>query len=237
VAGVRQGVTEVRLGEFPGAPVAMTTMLAFFGPSQAVSIGPFCDVKDMAACAACHRSMSTILKSDSVWRHMLICHWRTTFDCLASLQADPISAEVIVSRLADAALREVFVSLRKALSSPFVLEPRARLLLEIHELLEWDRHLKRFLLHRTAAVLAEAINDSEVLERVRAEMALPALELVSLQAMMGDGRASLPHLEEDVRWSVSAESELRLLMDKRLQQRRTWWQRQREYLLQEAEWQ
>lgn len=169
---------------------------------------------------------------------MLICHWRTTFDCLASVQAVPIPAEVVVSGLADAELKEVFLSLRKALSSPFVLEPRNRLQLEIHELLEWDRHSKRFLQHRCAAVLAEAINDSEVLERLRAEMALPALELVSLQAMMGDGRAPrLPQLQEEVRWSESAESELRLLMDKRLQQRRTWWQRQREYLLQETEWQ
>jgi hypothetical protein len=154
------------------------------------------------------------------------------------MQADPLPAEVLVSGLADESLKEVFVSLRKALTSPFVLDSRARLLLEIHELLEWDRHLKRFLQHRCAAVLAKAINDSEVLKRVRAEMALPALELVSLQAMMGDGRAPrLPVLEEEVRWSESAESELRLLMDKRLQQRRTWWQRQREYLLQETEWQ
>lgn len=213
-------------------------MLSFFGPAQAVSIGPFCDVKDLAACAACHRTMSMSLKSDSVWRHMLTCHWRTTFDCLASMQAVPSPVEVLVSALAGDGLREVFISLRRALSSPFALEPRARLQLEIHELLEWDRHLKRFLQHRCAAVLAEAIHDSEVLDRVRAEMALPALELVSLQAMMGDGRAPrLPHLEEEVHWSDSAESELRLLMDKRLQQRRTWWQRQREYLLQETEWQ
>lgn len=214
-------------------------MIAFFGPAQAVAISPFCALEDVTAWAPAHRATASALSADAIWRQMLVAHFRPAFAQLAGLQAAPPPPETLAARLPAEALREVYVSLRKTLaSSPFVLEPRSRLQLEIHELLEWDRHKKVFSLHQQAACLAAAVEDAEAVERLRAGMAPAALELVSLQTMMGGGGATrLAQLEEEMRWGESAEAELRQLMDKRLQQRRTWWQRQREHLLQDLEWQ
>merc|ERR1719261_1065684 len=158
--------------------------------------------------------------------------------------------EKLAAKLHGQKVKEAYVSLRKASSTcPFVLEPRARLRLEIHELREWDRHKKHFLEQQQAVRLAEAFSKnaqkSDALnqhedwslkkEQLRTEMVPSALELVSLQTIMRDSRPiQLPQLEE-VNWGQSAEVDLRNLMDKRLQQRRTWWQRQRDYLLQGLE--
>lgn len=214
-------------------------MIALFGPAQAVTISPFCTLEDVIAWVPAHRTTASALNADAVWRQMLVAHFRPAFGQLTGLQASPPPPETLAAKLTTDALREVYVSLQKAVSGcPFVLEPRSRLLLEIHELLEWDRHKKAYLLQQQAASLAAAVEDAEAVERLRAGMAPVALELISLQTMMGGGGATrLSQLGEEVRWGESAEADLRQLMDKRLQQRRTWWQRQREYLLQDLEWQ
>lgn len=230
-------------------------MLAFLGPAQAVAISPFCTLEDLTSWTTADKSTFSAFDADAVWRQMLISHFHSAFTCLRCLEETPneettSTPEKLAAKLRGQNVKEVYISLRKASSHcPFVLEPRARLLLEIHELLEWDRHRKRFLEQQQAVRLAEAFSKnaqksgalnqhedwSVKKEQLRIEMVPAALELVSLQTMMGDSRpVQLPQLEE-VNWGQSAELDLRNLMDKRLQQRRTWWQRQRDYLLQGLE--
>lgn len=212
-------------------------MIAFLGPVQALAISPFCTLEDVTAWVPADRITLSVFAADAVWRQLLISHFRSAFTCLVGHQESPPTPERLTAKLPGRELREVYAALQKSsLSCPFILEPRARLLLEIHELREWDRHLKQFLLQRQAACLAALFKDLEALERLRIEMAPPALELVSLQNMMGNGGAfgiRLSQLENEVRWSESADTDLRRLIEKRIQQRRAWWQGQRDYLLQD----
>lgn len=209
-------------------------MIASLGPAQAVAISPFCTLKDITNWAPVHRITFSALEADVVWRTLLVSHFQPVFNCLVGLQESSSPPEKLAAELPGEALKEAYLKLQKTLSEcPFALMSRDRLLLEIHELREWDRHRKQFLLKQQTARLAAALGDSEAVERLRVEMAPPALELVSLQTMMGDGRAIRLSQLQEVQWSQSAEKDLRQLMDKRLQQRRTWWQRQREYLLQD----
>lgn len=230
-------------------------MLAFLGPAQAVAISPFCTLEDLTAWTTADKSTFSAFDYDAVWRQMLISHFHSAFTCLRCSEEAPNEEttsmpEKLAAKLRGQMVKEAYVSLRKASSNcPFVLEPRARLRLEIHELREWDRHRKRFLEKQQAARLAEAfskhaqksgaLNHHEdwltKTAQLRTEMVPSALELVSLQTIMGDSRPiQLPMLEE-VNWGQSADVDLRSLMDKRLQQRQTWWQRQRDYLLQGLE--
>jgi len=204
-----------------------------FGEVQAVATSTFLMVEDVSAWSRTHTAMSSVLSTDAVWRQMLISHFHPAFTYLGGLKETP-PPEKLAASLCGETLKEVYAKLQKSSTScPFVLQPRARLLLEIHELREWDRLRKAFVLQRQAARLAAAFSDVEAVEKLRLEMAPSVLELVSLQTMMNDGRtaATLPQLEE-VSWSPSTESELGRLMEKRLQQRRVWLQKQREYLLQ-----
>lgn len=209
-------------------------MLAFLGPAQAVAISPFCTLEDVTAWSSVHSTTKEVLEADAVWRQLLITHFQSVFNCLGTLKEGSAAPERLAAQLCHKQeLKEVYLALRKTASAcPFVLEPRARLLLEIHELLEWDRHKRRFVEHQQASRLAEAFSDWEAVEKLQVALVPPALELVSLQTMMGNSRpVRLPQLEK-IHWGETAEADLRKLMEKRLQQRRTWWQRQREYLLQ-----
>jgi len=209
-------------------------MISFLGPAEAVTIAPFCTVEDIAAWVPTHRVIESALIADSVWRQLLASHFCAAFNHLSQSQDVPSSPEKMAAQLPESNLRQVYMSLRKASSTcPFVLQPRARLQLEIHELREWDRHRKLFLLQRQAARLAEAFSNAQALDRLRVEMGPPALELVSLHTMMSEGRSMQLSQIEEVAWDVSAEASLRQLMEKRIQQRRSWWQRQRDFLMQD----
>jgi len=211
-------------------------MIAFLGPAQAVNISPFCTLEDITAWSQAHCVTRSVLAADAVWRQLLISHFHAAFTCLGATKESPPAVERLAADLPEKALRQVYVALRNTLSCcPFVLQPRARLVLEIHELREWDRHRKRFEMTQQALRLASTFADTEAMERLRIQMAPLALELVSLQAMMGDARAiQLPQIK-DVRWGASAEIDLRTLVEKRLQHRKAWWQKQRDYLIQDLE--
>lgn len=209
-------------------------MLAFLGPAQAVGISPFCTLEDLTAWAPTDSTTLSLLGADAVWRQLLVFHFHTAFSRLGNLQERSTTPEKLATQLpARQQLRRVYVALSKTSSDcPFLLKPRARLLLEIHELREWDCHRKQFVEQQQALRLAEILSDSKAAEQLRTDAAPAALELVSLQHMMGDNQpVQLPQLEE-VHWGQSAEADLRRLMEQRLQQRKKWWQRQREYLLQ-----
>lgn len=214
-------------------------MIAFLGPAQAVVISPFCTLEDISAWSQAQRVTRSVLDADAVWRQLLISHFNAAFTCLGATKESPPAVERLAADLPEQALRQVYVAMRNSLScSPFVLQPRARLVLEIHELREWDRHRKRFEMNQQALRLASTFADNEAMERLRLQMTPLALELVSLQAMMGDARAArsiqLPQIR-DVRWGESAETDLRILVERRLQHRKAWWQKQRDYLIQDLE--
>jgi hypothetical protein len=209
-------------------------MLAFLGPAQAVGISPFCTLEDVTAWAATDSTTLSLLVADAVWRQMLASHFHSAFARLSILQERSTTAEKLAVQLPPPQqLREVYATLqRRSSECPFVLTSRARLLLEIHELREWDRYRKQFVEQQQALRLAELLADSKAAEQLRRDAAPTALELVSLQNMMSDNQpGQLPQLE-DVQWGRLAEEDLRSLVEQRLQQRKKWWQRQREYLLQ-----
>mmetsp|Transcript_31586 Transcript_31586/g.71798 ORF Transcript_31586/g.71798 Transcript_31586/m.71798 type:complete len:213 (-) Transcript_31586:164-802(-) len=211
-------------------------MIAFLGPAQAMSIVPFCTDGDLAAWAGTHPAVQVVVTDDAVWRQMLSVHYRPPLELLGQLAPSPERPEALVAQLPEDAPRQVYQILRKTSPQPFILEPRSRLLLEIHELREWDKHQRQFTVQRQAECIASSLGRTEAAEDLRRSMAPEALELVSLQVMMGGGGA--PRLLElsGVEWTPSVDVQLRLLMEKRSQRRRMWWQRQREYLLQDLEW-
>lgn len=228
-------------------------MIAFLGPAQAVAIAPFCTDRDLAAWAGTHKAVRAVLMADAVWRQLLAAHFRPALECVSSLAAPAVGStaaaetgsplvarseapEALVARLPQGVPVQVYAEMRKTSSHPFMLEPRARLLLEIHELREWDRHQRQLVVHRQASCVAIALGRDQVVDRLRAAMAPGTLELVSLQAMMGGGGAERLLELSGLHRAPSMDAELRQLMEKRLQRRRTWWQRQREYLLQDLEW-
>lgn len=210
-------------------------MVSFLGPAEAVAISPFCSVEDIFSWAQVDSTTLSALSADAVWRQLLVSHFVSAFTHYRDLNEDQSpQLEKLAVQLPEATLRQVYITLQKVSSdSPFVLHPRSRLALEIHELREWDCHLKLFLMQQQAARLAEALGDLQALNLLRVDMAGPALELISLHTMMQSGRQIHMSNLDEVRWSQSAEADLRQLMDRRLQKRRIWWQKQREFLLQD----
>jgi len=216
-------------------------MNAFLGPAQALAVVPFCTDGDVVAWLGTQRAVQMALTVDPVWRVMLVVHFRRPLELLGGLSKPPESPEAVAAAVPQDAPKQVYALLRKTSAQPFVLEPRARLLLEIHEIREWDRHQRQFTLQRQAECLARALGRVEAAEQLCHVMAPEVLELISLQVMMGSGKAS--RLQEvrlrkelsGVRWSPNVNEELRQLMEKRSQRRRMWWQRQHDYLLQDLE--
>lgn len=210
-------------------------MIAFLGPAQAVAISPFCTLQDITAWSRVDRNAVEALGADAVWRQLLVSHFPSAFGCLGDLKELSPPPERLAAQLPGRALRELYASLCKVASNcPFTLDSKSRLQLEIPELREWDRHRNQFLMLQQAGGLAAAFADMEAADQLRTKMGPPALELISLQTMMGNGQVAVQLAQlEDVRWSQSAETDLRQLMEKRLKLRRSWWQKQREYLLQD----
>jgi len=155
---------------------------------------------------------------------------------------------------------ELYGALRCITAAPFVLEPRARLLLEIHELREFDKHQRLFLLKRQAKCMAHALGHSAAEALLQDAMVPEAMELAALQAMLSPLTTAAPVAalapagglgigtspispgaqqrlaEAGVAWNAGVELQLRRLLEQRSKLRRQWWQRQREYLLQDLEW-
>lgn len=211
----------------------MANMMAFVGPAQVMCISPFCNLADVTAWSAVDSSTLSAVSEDVVWRQLLAFHFEPAFSCLG-----PTPAERFAAELPGQALKQLYMALGKTVSMcPFALPPRSRLLLEIHELKEWDLQKKQFLRCQQAALLAAALKKIEAEDRLRFEMASPALELVSLQSMMGNGQLACNFSQlPEVQWGSSAETDLRQLTRKRIQSRKNWRRQQRDFLLQDLTW-
>lgn len=213
-------------------------MIAFFGPSQAIALSVHLTDTDVLAMSSTHRAVATTLNMDHVWRQMLAAHFEQAFACLTSLQAGTSEdAWTFVSRLPKDAARKMYPVMRGTSAGPFILEPRARLKLEINEVREWDKHQRSLIVFRQAKLLADALALGDLAQKLPGKMGPDVLELVSLHTMVR-GANHTPRLVDlsEVAWGPTADTDLSRAIDRRLQQRRQWRQRQRDFLLQDLEW-
>lgn len=218
-------------------------MLDGVGQAQVLAIAPFATWEDIIAWASTHRDLHPLLTNPAVVRRVLASNFCPVADCLGAVIKEVVPTEswpvreAIWLRVPDKCLKQAYHQLRRVDAKPFTLDHRSRLLLEIYELQDWDKFQSRFVLQRQAKRLADIIEHDQASTRLREVMATSALELVSLKNMMNDGVSATQLLEQTEVECPSPLEKLRRLKEKRLQQRRQYWQRQREYLLQDLEWQ
>lgn len=206
-----------------------------FGPEHAIAISPFCTVEDVQSWACSSKSIYPLLKTRVVWEDMIVAHFARAFACLKELQEGEQAVEKGLMKLDADSLRKVYASLvRSSGNAPFELDSRARLIFEIYELRAWDVNLKQFCQQRQTACLADAVANSKASEHLRTQMALPALELLALHTILGKGKVFGIEDVVDVTWSQTASHDLARLVDRRWRERRTWWHKQRQFLLQSA---
>eukprot|EP00429_Kryptoperidinium_foliaceum_P095634 CAMPEP_0176248658 /NCGR_PEP_ID=MMETSP0121_2-20121125/33578_1 /TAXON_ID=160619 /ORGANISM="Kryptoperidinium foliaceum, Strain CCMP 1326" /LENGTH=212 /DNA_ID=CAMNT_0017588339 /DNA_START=106 /DNA_END=744 /DNA_ORIENTATION=- len=211
-------------------------MMTLWGQAQAFATAPWCEARDLAALSSAHRTINTVLSADPIWWHLLVEHFAPVFQLLRSTEEGLDASRMSLPTSFVGSPREVYLALAATSSEPFVLGGRARLLLEIHELREWDRHHRLLVLRRQAALLARALGREDAAERLAEEAKPSALELLALQAMMAGGGARQLAEQAGMEWGEPLELECRKLTEKRLTRRRAFWHKQREYLLQELEW-
>mmetsp|Transcript_43619 Transcript_43619/g.102855 ORF Transcript_43619/g.102855 Transcript_43619/m.102855 type:complete len:232 (-) Transcript_43619:123-818(-) len=207
-------------------------MLRLLGPVEVSAIAPFCSAADVSAWAATDRETKDMVDSDAVWRHILLWHLRPAVECLTGVSPSLATPECAIARLRDGLARKLYPLLLKISPEPFVLQQRARLMLEIHELAEWDNHQRSFVIQRQAKALAEEAGLGDAIGRLQKMIRVHALKLVSLQAMGSNRTPKLGKLEE-VNWGPAEEQELSKLVADRLKVRLSWWQMQRDSLFQE----
>lgn len=213
-------------------------MIAFLGPLQALALSAHLADADVLAMSSTHRDVASTLNVDSAWKQMLVIHFERAFACLGVLQTGTSRAPWnFVSRLPKGTARKMYAVLRCTSADPFVLEPRTRLMLEINEVREWDRHQQSLTVFRQAKVLADAMVLADCAMQLASKMGHDVLELISLYTMVA-GASRTPRLIDfyEVDWGPAADADLGRAVDRRLQQRRQWRHRQRDFLLQDLEW-
>jgi len=224
----------------------MTEMYALFGPGPAQVTAPFCSARDLVACLATNRASLEVLSSSAVWRVMVAAHFMQPLEALGALLHPPVCPENMVAQLAvepGGALRLYAALLRSGsgVLQGLSIDPRARLMFEIHELQEWDKRRQHFLMQRQAECAARALGENEIAVHLRQNIAENALELMSLITMVsrgcgvgGDPKLKLlKELSGMSQPTPAMEGKLRELVYRRKQKRMAWLQLQREYLLSE----
>lgn len=215
-------------------------LLTCFGQAQIVSVVPYCAYKDILVWASTCSQLRTMLEVDSVWRQLISDHFHPALECV--LETSPehdVTEEAagrLLNQLSESSSMDLYRKLSRISTKPFVLPPRSRLVLEIHELREWDQHQKAFRLQRQAKVFADALGHEETSALLCRNMSANALELLSLMTMLGDGKAPKVSELPEVKLGPSTDQEIQEILQRRIQQRRQWWQRQREFLLQDLNW-
>jgi len=202
-----------------------------FGLPQTLTTAVFCHCTDLAKWSAVNRGVHAAATHDAVWRQMLTAHFASALKHLGeSSQLDA------VLRRCDRQAHQLYVQLHRVSPAPFVLESRQRLLLEIHELREWDQHEKELILRRQEKIIVDLCELDEDAHQLGKRTAEVAMELMSLMALIGNGavpdKAACPEIE----FAPSADRDLATILSRRIQKRRQWWQKQREFLLQDLNW-
>jgi len=227
---------------------------SFLLESAAVhDLAPFLAYDDLRRCSSSSPAARDAMSQDSLWKDLLCIHFKAALKHLEQFlqpletcdspdrEADQEHTRMfgLLLPLPAGAARQVYVHLTKTSSQPFVLRPRARLVLEIHELKDWNLYQKRLLLHRQAEGFAAALSDQQAVFRIRDAMLPDTLELVALQALVS-GTRKTGNIKIDVpwmAWSDDKEQTVTRILGRRTDQRRTWLRKQRDYLLQDLSWQ
>lgn len=229
-----------------------------FLPSTSLAILPFLAHADSCAFCSTSKGCSTALSEDRVWEEMLVHQFGSVIqfyaDLLASLASlpsnsayQPIAIETMchslereklfkfLRKLPSGGARQAYVKVALTTCDPFVLQPRARLVLEIHELSDWNRYQKRLLLLRQTERVAVAFANHAVVNRLQEAIVSTSLELLALEAVAsGEGNLFRPaSLQEGIAWNAEMELSLVKILEKRGEQRRNWFRKQREFLLQD----
>ncbi|CAK8993642.1 unnamed protein product [Durusdinium trenchii] len=165
----------------------------------------------------------------------------------------------LVKGLPKGIARQVYLRMANATSKPFRLRPRARLSLEIHELSDWNRLQQRLIALRQAECVAGAFASNASAGRLREAARGVALELLVLEALVaGEGKVAQPKLPQDMAWDADTEASYvqdfcaaslshynaprppqiitkgrHKILERRSSQRRMWFRKQREFLLQD----
>mmetsp|Transcript_125607 Transcript_125607/g.355317 ORF Transcript_125607/g.355317 Transcript_125607/m.355317 type:complete len:214 (-) Transcript_125607:120-761(-) len=211
-------------------------MISFLGPAQAMAIAPLCTDTDLEAWVVAHRTFHAALMADAVWRQLLCAHFRPALLRVGKELGLPGELPEAVVKMLPEASRRIYADLRATTSKPFGLDPRARLVLEIHELRDWDVHQRQLVVQRQAHCIANVLRCAEAAKRLEESMAPDVLELACLKSLMGDP-SEAPRLfdQSGMEWNPSVDLKFKALLDKKSMKRRLWWQRQREFLLEDLE--
>eukprot|EP00929_Paragymnodinium_shiwhaense_P003267 TRINITY_DN103710_c0_g1_i1.p1 TRINITY_DN103710_c0_g1~~TRINITY_DN103710_c0_g1_i1.p1 ORF type:complete len:246 (+),score=50.33 TRINITY_DN103710_c0_g1_i1:154-891(+) len=220
---------------------SQANLVMLCGPELASSVAPWCKYDGILAWTATCRHLHEQLSLDSVWRDLLLHHFQPIFALIAQVSQDGDRCETesptdLLRRFAAGGAKSLYRRLCRITPRPFVLDNRNRLMLEIHELREWDQLQRSFLMKRQARQLADTLELVDVTVKMYEGMQNDALHLFSLMTMLsGD---NVPQLEDlhDVAFGQEAEQQLKDIQQRRIQERRKWWQRQREFLLQDLNW-
>lgn len=216
-------------------------------------LAPFLAYEDIRRCAFSSSTARHAMSQDSLWKDLLVFHFKAALKQFEQF-LEPLEACVSPGRhayqehgrllgilvpLPAGVARQVYANLLATTSQPFVLQPRARLVLEIHELKDWNQYQRRLQLHRQAEGFAAALHDQQAVHRIWKAMLPDTLELIALQALVTGGQKT-GNIKIDVPWMTWSDDKMQTVMrilGRRGDQRRTWLRKQRDYLLQDLSWQ
>jgi len=232
--------------------------------THSVLLAPLCTHLDLAALGCTERQAQVALSSDFVWQQVLAKHFPQPLTHLVEhLNENPEvvgehasgeavlkapmarrinSIEALAAQLPNGGARQLYPRLVSVSSTGAPsLSPKARLILEVHELQEWTQLRRRFVAISQAATVAEVIGWKDLASSVRDPLEVDELRFLSLQEMAGSrATGTLLRARSVDEHGSPANRELqrytRLRMNRRREERR----RQIEYLQQDllgpSEW-
>ncbi|CAJ1350595.1 unnamed protein product [Effrenium voratum] len=182
--------------------------------APALSVVPLLAPGDCCALAAASKPCKSIFDEDRIWAELLVDHFSAGLllyrdAALASstpqVQASGRDGREELLALCEGGARQAYKQLVAVDCEPFVLQPRARLILEIHELRDWNRHSRTLLSMRQAERISTVLANHDAATRLRDAMLPETLELIALQAVAAGGRGTCdqlgcdePHLAGDL---------------------------------------
>ncbi|OLP82743.1 actin [Symbiodinium microadriaticum] len=238
------------------AKVLQAGMTFLLGTAPSLALAPFLDAAEGSVLSMACKSCRAAFDKECLWADLIVKHFEPALQhyCHAASDLDvsqavgPCQQHDVTSRpgvvglleqLREGGARQAYLTLASTNCEPFVLQPRARLILEIHELHDWNRHQRRLLHLRQAESISASLCDHAAGQRLREAIVSESLELIALQAVVaGGGKLARPStkLQQGVDWNPDMEQSLVKILERRAQQRRNWFRKQREFLLQDLRW-
>ncbi|CAE7805624.1 unnamed protein product [Symbiodinium sp. CCMP2456] len=238
------------------AKVLQAGMTFLLGTAPSLALAPFLDAAEGSVLSMACKSCRAPFDKECLWADLIVKHFEPALqhychaasDLEVSQAVGPCQQHDVTSRpgvvglleqLREGGARQAYLTLASTNCEPFVLQPRARLILEIHELHDWNRHQRRLLHLRQAESISASLCDHAAGQRLREAIVSESLELIALQAVVaGGGKLARPStkLQQGVEWNPDMEQSLVKILERRAQQRRNWFRKQREFLLQDLRW-